>query len=90
MFSAEYQSKADGPLQREEEHGVTKEKDELLHDWSRLNKELMTLSESEIEKLLAHERKHRARLRVMMRLYHRYSKLRGIREKIELSGAARG
>ncbi len=66
------------------------EMDEELRDWVSLNKALMTMSEKKIAELLAHERAHRARLRVMLRLYHRFSKLRSIREKQELGSQARG
>lgn len=64
--------------------------EDLLKDWALLNKQVMTMSESQVAKLLEVEKKERARLRVMLRLYHRLSKLRGIREKAELAQVARG
>lgn len=67
-----------------------KDLDKELRDWVALNKALMTMSEEKISELLAYERVNRARLRVMLRLYHRFSKLRSIREKQELGNQARG
>jgi hypothetical protein len=66
------------------------ELDEALRDWVALNKALMLMDEANIQTLLAHEKAHRARLRVMLRLYHRLSKLRATREKAELGICARG
>jgi hypothetical protein len=65
-------------------------KEILSKGWNQLNKDLMLFSEEDLKKLIEAERKSQARLRVMVRLYHRYSKLRGIREKAELAGCARG
>lgn len=64
--------------------------DEALRDWVALNKNLMHMTEYQIALLLEHERLNRARLRVMLRLYHRFSKLRSGREKAELGALARG
>ena len=57
---------------------------EILGDWIGLNKALMDMSEAEVVELLNYEKKHKARHRIMMRLYHRLSKLRSHREKLEL------
>ena len=54
-----------------------------------LNKALMLMPEAKIAELLEHEKAHKARHRIMMRLYHRLSKLRGIREKMELAKHAK-
>lgn len=64
--------------------------DEVLRDWVALNKGLMHITEDQIAMLLEHEKANRGRLRVMLRLYHRFSKLRSGREKAELGGLARG
>ena len=64
--------------------------EELLKDWALLNKQVMTMPEAQVAELLEAEKQGRARLRVMLRLYHRLSKLRGIREKAELAQVARG
>jgi len=61
-----------------------------LADWASLNREIMQMSEEQVKALLDKERRQKARLRVMLRLYHRLSRLRGIREKAELAQAARG
>ena len=58
--------------------------DELLRNWGRLNKDIMSLSEDTIAKLMAREKVTRGRLRILMRLYNRLSKLRAAREKVEL------
>lgn len=57
----------------------------LLRDWVKLNKEIMFMSEEEIDALLQQELESKARLRVLMRLYNRFSKLRGAREKVTLA-----
>lgn len=63
---------------------ATKTPEEQLQDWIGLNKALMFMSEDEVMALLKVEKKGRGRLRIMMRLYHRLSKLRATREKLEL------
>lgn len=63
---------------------------ELLKSWLGLNARLMKLKEKEVLELLEHEKISQARLRVLLRLYHRFSKLRGIREKSELGRLANG
>ena len=64
--------------------------DTLLKNWAVLNVELMTVSEATAQALLDRERSNRARLRVMLRVYNRLSKLRSIREKQELAVGAKG
>jgi len=63
---------------------------EVLRDWSALNVRLMSMTETETEELLNFERSTKARLRVMLRIYHRFSKLRSAREKAEIGGGSRG
>lgn len=67
-----------------------KNPDELLGNWTRLNEVIMQLTEKEVADLLEHERNNRARLRAMLRIYNRYSKLRSQREKRELAKDAKG
>lgn len=64
--------------------------DALLKNWALLNTELMLVNEAEAILLLTRERNNRARLRVMLRIYNRLSKLRSIREKQELAVGAKG
>ena len=64
--------------------------DALLKNWALLNTELMVLSEADAALLLERERTNRARLRVMLRVYNRLSKLRSIREKQALAVGAKG
>lgn len=59
--------------------------EELLRDWSKLNKQIMFMGELQILDLLDIEKQTKGRLRVLMRLYNRFSKLRGAREKVELA-----
>lgn len=66
-----------------------KEPEKLLANWLQLNEVIMTLQESEVEELIAYEREHKARLRVLLRLYNRFSRLRSIREKRELAKDAK-
>lgn len=61
-----------------------------LKNWAVLNKVVMTLTETELEQLLAQEQSERARLRVMLRIYNRYSKMRSIREKKDMAAKAKG
>lgn len=58
--------------------------DALLGNWTQLNLVIMQLTEKEVSELLEHERNTRGRLRVMLRIYNRFSKLRSLREKKEL------
>jgi len=62
-----------------------KDKDALLSNWAQLNLVVMQLTEKEVLELLEHERCTRGRLRVMLRIYNRYSKLRSQREKREFA-----
>lgn len=64
--------------------------DAVLKDWILLNERVMELSESEVLALINREKETRARSRVMLRCYNRYSKLRSIREKQELVSASKG
>jgi hypothetical protein len=66
------------------------ELEKLLAGWSQLNSGLMGLSESDVVKLLALEQAGKARLRFLLRIHNRLSKLRGIRERNEIAGTARG
>ena len=62
---------------------------DILNRWIELNAALMSMEEPEAAKLLEAERKGKARLRVMLRIYHRLSKLRGQREKREIAACAK-
>lgn len=64
--------------------------DSLLKNWALLNVDVMKLDETTLVKLLDLEKAARARLRVMLRIYNRLSKVRSIREKQELAQAAKG
>lgn len=62
----------------------------LLQNWALLNVEVMKLDETTLLMLLNKEQDERARLRVMLRIYNRLSKVRSIREKRELAQLAKG
>jgi len=62
----------------------------LLKDWHLLGVEIMKLEEADVVSLFEMEQQNRARLRVMLRIYNRMSKLRSIREKKELAVSAKG
>lgn len=62
---------------------------DILNQWLQLNEQLMGMPETEVQRLLEVEKAGRARLRVMLRLYHRLSKLRSQREKRELATHAK-
>jgi|DEB19_MinimDraft_2_1074335.scaffolds.fasta_scaffold03517_3 hypothetical protein len=62
----------------------------LLKNWALLNVDVMKLSEQTLIKMLKMEQDGRARLRVMLRIYNRLSKVRSIREKQELAAEAKG
>jgi hypothetical protein len=64
--------------------------DALLKNWALLNVKLMEVDEDTASLLLRREKATRARLRVMLRIYNRLSKLRSIREKQELAVGAKG
>lgn len=66
-----------------------KDTDQLLANWAQLNLVIMQLTEKEVLELLDHERYNRGRLRTMLRLYNRYSKLRSQREKREIGKDAK-
>lgn len=66
------------------------ELDSLLKNWALLNVKLMEVDEDTTDLLLRREKTNRARLRVMLRIYNRLSKLRSIREKQELAVGAKG
>lgn len=63
--------------------------DGLLQNWLELNRRLMDLDEADVFKLLQHEKAHKARVRIMLRLHNRLSKLRGARERAELAACAK-
>jgi hypothetical protein len=56
-----------------------------LANWTALNALIMKLTEKDVVVLIEHERANRGRVRVLLRLYNRFSKLRSIREKKELA-----
>lgn len=62
----------------------------LLRNWAQLNVEIMVLQEEEVQKLLDLEKAGRARIRTMLRIYNRLSKLRSTREKREFAQVAKG
>ena len=62
---------------------------EILDKWIELNFALMDMEEPEVTQLLECERKGKARLRIMLRLYHRLSRLRSQREKREIAACAK-
>ena len=62
----------------------------LLKNWALLNVDVMKLSEQTLIKMLKMAQDGRARLRVMLRIYNRLSKVRSIREKQELAAEAKG
>ena len=62
----------------------------LLKNWMLLNEKVMDLTEEDLLKLQELEQEGRARLRVMLRIYNRYSKIRSIREKLDIAKAAKG
>lgn len=66
------------------------ELDSILKNWALLNVKLMEVDEDTASMLLRREKTSRARLRVMLRIYNRLSKLRSIREKQELAVGAKG
>lgn len=64
-------------------------KEQVLANWNKLNETVMFLTEAEVVELMEYERCNKGRLRVLLRLYNRYSKLRGQREKKELAKDAK-
>ena len=59
----------------------------VLDNWATLNEKLMSMTEDQVNVLLAHERdKGKGRLTVMLRLQSRMNKLRRERERRELVG----
>lgn len=64
--------------------------DEVLRTWQALNATIMTLDLNQARALLEREKQAQRRLRVMLRLYSRYSKLRSAAEKAELGQLANG
>lgn len=62
----------------------------LLKNWALLNVDVMKLDEATLTNLLTLEKEGRARLRVLLRIYNRLSKVRSIREKTELAQSAKG
>jgi hypothetical protein len=69
---------------------TTSQADEVLRTWQSLNARIMSLDLDETKLLLEREQLHQRRLRVMLRLYSRYSRLRSIKEKAELGKLALG
>ena len=67
-----------------------KSPEELLANWLLLTIALMQMDEQTVWELLEYESAHRARVTVLIRLYNRFSKLRGQREKSALARKARG
>lgn len=66
------------------------EADEILRTWQSLNARIMQLNLVEAEFLLKREQEHLRRLKVMVRLYSRFSKLRSSAEKATLGQLSRG
>ena len=62
---------------------------ELLNNWTALNAAIMQLNEAQVQNLINLEKSERARIRVLLRLYNRFSKLRSQREKRELANASK-
>jgi Xaa-Pro aminopeptidase len=62
----------------------------MLRNWAQLNIDVMQMEEDSVLALLELEKAGRARLRTMLRIYNRLSKLRSIREKRELAQVAKG
>jgi len=58
--------------------------EKALANWGELNTLIMQLKEKDIHALLEHEKENKGRMRILMRLYNRFSKLRSTREKVEL------
>ena len=58
--------------------------EKALANWSELNTLIMQLKEKDMHALLEHEKENKGRMRILMRLYNRFSKLRSTREKVEL------
>lgn len=63
---------------------------DVLNSWSTLNSAVMDMSEDELIALLEREKAGKARLRILTRILHRYSKVRGLRERLEIVKVARG
>lgn len=67
------------------------EADSILRHWIKFNKRIMEIFDDAVMwELLDHERGNRGRLRVMMRIYNRASKLRSIRETADIARSAKG
>jgi hypothetical protein len=57
----------------------------LAKPWVAFNVELMKLTEAEVRRALDHEKTHRRRLTVILRLHSRLNRLRRERERNELA-----
>jgi len=68
---------------------IKEQADELLRNWVVLNQKLMSLDEKNVVQLIEHEKKHKARIRILLRLHNRFSRLRGERERAELASHAK-
>lgn len=67
------------------------EADSIVREWVKLNKLIMEIHDDKVMwELLEHERRNRRRLRVMIRIYNRASKLRSIRETADIARSAKG
>jgi len=58
--------------------------------WVDVNKAIMDMREEEAYEYLQREKATTGRLKLMLRLYSRFSKLRSAREKAELGRCAKG
>ena len=56
----------------------------MLYNWKSLNKGFQTLTEDELEKLLAMEKAGQARLTFLQRIQGRINKLQARRKQLEL------
>lgn len=67
------------------------EKDSILRNWVKFLERIMEIHDDAVMwELLEHEQSTKARLRVMMRIYHRANKLRSIRETANIARSAKG
>lgn len=57
--------------------------------WTDVTKTVMQMTEKEAQDALKHEMATAGRLKLMLRLYSRFSKLRSAREKAELGKVAK-
>lgn len=61
----------------------------MTQSWRKLNQNLASLTEAEIEAMLHEERQDKKRATILIRLHQRYSTLRANRERMEILAEAR-